>query len=127
MKQQEINHAISLFKSRFGKTPEESPFPIIGIYKKQHAYLYGATEEAIAAYKKSQNIIRWEVKFYIWPIVLDFIIFFWGIFKFQSLTHPIIWIAAAFFICWFILLIVLQCIVTITDKKIKGKILFLNY
>lgn len=63
MEQQAINQAIDLFQIRFGITPQESRYPVIDIYEKQHAYLYAETEEAIAAYKTHQNIIRWIMCF----------------------------------------------------------------
>ena len=64
MEQQAINQAIDLFQIRFGIPPQESRYPVIDIYEKQHAYLYAETEEAIAAYKTHQNIIRWIMCFY---------------------------------------------------------------
>ena len=40
MEQQAINQAIDLFQIRFGIPPQESRYPVIDIYEKQHAYLY---------------------------------------------------------------------------------------
>lgn len=52
------DEAIALFKKQYGKTPKEEGFPVIGIYERQNAFLYAASEEAIESYKTEQNIIR---------------------------------------------------------------------
>ena len=93
MEQQAINQAIDLFQIRFGIPPQESRYPVIDIYEKQHAYLYAETEEAIAAYKTHQNIIRWIMCFYLWPLAANTILLFYAAAK--NLT--ILWSSAALF------------------------------
>lgn len=95
MEQQAINQAIDLFQIRFGIPPQESRYPVIDIYEKQHAYLYAEAEEAIAAYKTHQNIIRWIMCFYLWPLAANTILLFYAAAKFQNLN--ILWSSAALF------------------------------
>ena len=52
------DEAIALFKIQYGKTPKEAGFPVSGIYERQSAFLYAASEETIESYKTEQNIIR---------------------------------------------------------------------
>ena len=65
-----IDEAVNLFKEKYGKTPKEQGFSVIDIYEKQHAFLYADTEETIRAYKNHQNIIRWVLAWYLWPLAL---------------------------------------------------------
>lgn len=127
MEQQKINHAVCLFQNRFGQTPQESNYPVISIYEKQHAYLYAETKEAVVAYKTCQNILRWIMRFYLWPIALAVAVLFVGAFKFQNLTHPMVLGAFVFFVCWVIVFFVLCYKVLKADKKQKDKVIWLNY
>ena len=127
MEQQAINQAIDLFQIRFGITPQESRYPVIDIYEKQHAYLYAETEEAIAAYKTHQNIIRWIMCFYLWPLAANTILLFYAAAKFQKLEHPLGIGGIVFYACWSILLLFLSYKVFKANKKQKNKIIWLNY
>ena len=63
-----IEEAVSLFRHQYGIHPAQSAYPVIDVYEKQHAYLYASSEEAVKAYKTQQNIIRWMMTYFLWPV-----------------------------------------------------------
>ena len=121
--------AIRNFTRRYGKTPKEFGFTEIGIYEKQNAFLYAVSKEVIQAYIMQQNILRWLMKWYIWPMIVAFINFFVAAFKYLNPLHPQCWVSYIFFGIWIILFIALCIKLKPTTKLVKlGKtITFLNY
>lgn len=124
-----IDAAISKFKKTYDKTPEECGYPFIGIYKKQHAYLYGRSEKAIAAYKTSQNIIRWMMTFFMWPVAIDATLCFYWLIRTQAdLLHPMVVGTISFFVLWCVVLFgILWHKVYKTEKLHKDNVIYLNY
>jgi len=123
------DEAIALFKKQYGKTPKELGLPVIGIYEKQSAFLYANTEEAIAAYKTHQNIIRGAVKWGLLPLVLVMLNFIDAVGRYGNALH---WRCVATYIflaIWVILLIVLYIKSHKAERHFKlGKnITYLNY
>ena len=121
--------AINLFKERYGKTPKELGLPVIGIYEKQHAFLYADTEEVIKAYKTHQNIMRWQISWYIWLLVPAMINFCYVLFRYQDVMN---WRGLATYVflgIWIILGIVQWLRAKRLDRLIKQgeNITFLNY
>ena len=70
-----IEEATAKFVAVYGKTPRECNLTEIGIYEKQSAYLFAHSKEEIVAYKTCQNIIRWMMVWYLWPLALMMIVF----------------------------------------------------
>ncbi|MBO6281986.1 MAG: hypothetical protein J6N49_05610 [Alphaproteobacteria bacterium] len=124
-----INEAIYLFQEKYGKTPEEAGFPVIDIYEKQHAFLYADSKEVIKAYKTQQNIIRWVLIWYMWPLGLAMINFADALIRCQDPMHWRCLVTYIFFAFWGILLGVLWLKAESADRHMKlGKnITFLNY
>ena len=83
------DEAIKLFKEEYGKTPQESGFPVIDIYEKQHAFLYADSEETIKAYKTNQNIVRGIWIWGMWPLLIAFLVGFTAMCKSQDFWHPL--------------------------------------
>ena len=112
--------AINLFILRVGRTPKECGYQVIDIYEKQKAFIYAPDVSAIKNYKSSQSIIRWIMVWGFWPLLAAFaIILFHGISYFEktgALWNPLTIGAAAFFILWSVLLLVL-CFIAITHYK----------
>ena len=108
MEEKDIIAAKELFELRYGKTPEEYGYPAIDVYKKQRAYLYAESEEAAAAYKKGQNIIRWVLVWYLWPVIAAVVVSFIGMLKFQAILHPVV---------------LIRCV----EKIHKGRVIWLDY
>ena len=123
------NEAIYLFKEKYGKTPKESGMPVIGIYEKQRAFLYAVSEEVIEAYKTQQNIIRWVMLWYVWPMILAMINLFFAFFSYQDVMHWRCWVSYVFIAVWGALLIVCWIRANKAGKLIKlgENITFLNY
>lgn len=123
-----VNEAIDLFKKKYGKTPKELGFPVIGIYKKQHAFLYADTEETIRAYKTHQNIIRWMMTWFMWPLPIALLIWFIALAE-ENVWHPLCIASYIFYGVWGILLVVLSIKVRKAGKLIKlgENVTFLNY
>ena len=121
--------AINLFEKNYGKTPKEAGFSVIGIYERQHAFLYADTEEVIKAYKTHQNIIRWQISWYIWLLVPAMINFCYVLFRYQDVMN---WRGLATYVflgIWIILGIVQWLRAKRLDRLIKQgeNITFLNY
>ena len=119
--------AVSLFRHQYGIHPAQSAYPVIDVYEKQHAYLYASSEEAVKAYKTQQNIIRWVMTYFLWPVAVDTALLFYAAVRFQKLNHPLIICCIAFYACWGLLLLVLAHKAFKAEKKQKNKVLWLNY
>ena len=122
------DEAITLFKKQYGKTPEKAGYPVMDIYKKQHAFLYADSEETIKAYKLQQNIIRGVLMWGLWPLVLVMLNFIDAVGRFNALH----WRCVATYIflaVWAILFIVLYIKSYKAERHFKlGKnITYLNY
>ena len=123
------DEAIALFKKQYGKTPKESGFPVIGIYERQHAFLYAASEEVIKAYKTHQNIVRGLWLWGLWPLLVVFFVGMTAMCKYQDFWHPLCvacWILYG--IC-FVLYIVLGIKTKRAEKlfELGDNITYLNY
>ena len=121
--------AVELFKRHYGKTPEEAGFPVIDVYKKQHAYLYARNSEIIKYYKTQQNIIRWVMLCGVWPIGVAFLNFVTALFGYLNPWHWRCVATYVFFVIWLILFIVLWIKVKQTERvvRINENITYLNY
>ena len=130
---EKLKEAVKLFKQRYGKTPKELGLelglPVIGIYEKQHAFLFAVSEDVINAYKKQQNIIRWLLTWFMWPLAIAMIAWWVTLAKYQDPWHPLFLALYVFYGLWMVLLAVLWFRAKRADKLIKlGKnITFLNY
>ena len=127
MEEKDIIAAKELFELRYGKTPEEYGYPVIDVYKKQRVYLYAESEEAAAAYKKGQNIIRWVLVWYWWPVIAAVVVSFIGILKFQAILHPVVLIPMIFIAVWFALFMFLWYKLRCVEKIHKGRVIWLDY
>lgn len=112
-----IEEAVSLFRHQYGIHPAQSAYPVIDVYEKQHAYLYASSEEAVKAYKTQQNIIRWMMTYFLWPVAVDTTLLFYAAVRFQKLNHPLIICCIAFYACWGLLLLVLAHKAFKAEKK----------
>ncbi len=123
------NEAVNLFKKRYGKTPEESGMPEIDIYEKQGAFLYAVSQETIQAYKTQQNILRWILSSFIWPIVIVVLNFFIAIIIYQEVWHPLCLASYIVFVLYLVLLFVLSTKIKKTERLIKldKTIIYLSY
>ena len=117
--EQKRQAACKLFKLRWGKTPQEAGYKAIGIYKKQSAFLYAVSEEVIQAYKTQQNILRWLLAWFMFPLAIGMIIFFIGIFKYQDPLHPLCIAFYVFYTAWVGLFIVLFVKARQANKLVK--------
>lgn len=82
----------------------------------------------INAYKTSQNIARWIIVYYFWPIIVDVILLFICMLKYEAnIDNLASKILIGFGAAWVVLLFVLWYIVIQSEKKIRGKVVWLNY
>lgn len=127
--QKRTDEAINLYKKKCGKTPEEDKFTVVGIYKKQRAFLYATSEEVIKAYKTQQNIIRRMIMWYFWPVPFLFIGMLIGFLKETDFTHPLFVVCAILFVGWAILgfIYMAKASKTIRIVKFGENITYLNY
>lgn len=123
------DEAIALFKKQYGKTPKEAGFPVIGIYERQSAFLYAASEEAIESYKTEQNIIRGTMFWALWPLILMMINYANAAVWYHDVFHWRCVISYVFLAVWLIVVVTLYIKVIKLGKNFKlGKnITYLNY
>jgi hypothetical protein len=121
--------AINLFERNYGKTPKEAGFSVIGIYERQHAFLYATTEEVIKAYKTEQNIIRGMIFWALWPLILVMINYFDAVERYQEMFHWRCVVSYVFLAVWLVVVVTLYIKVLKLGKNFKlGKnITYLNY
>ena len=129
--QKQQKEAEKLYQNMFRCLPAVDGYKYVDIYEKQSAYLYGKSSEAIEAYKTCQNIIRFMLTGFMWPLVVDIIILFWGMFKG---IHPegiiINWQLVSgtlFFIGYFIYFLILWHKCSVAEKKVNGNLVWINY
>ena len=121
MNTNQIKEAENLFQKTYGKTCYEAGFNTIDTYKKQHAFLYGKDDKAIKNYKISQNIIRFILRWYFWPLIILVYAFLWNI-----TNH--------FLVVFFMVTIMIYAIIGLAlcfvgwryYKKQEGKVTYLN-
>ena len=123
------DEAIALFKKQYGKTPKESGFPVIGIYERQSAFLYAASEEAIKSYKIEQNIIRGTMFWALWPLILVMINYANAAVWYHDVFHWRCVVSYVFLVVWLVVVVTLYIKVLKLGKNFKlGKnITYLNY
>ncbi|MBQ9271632.1 MAG: hypothetical protein IJ218_05150 [Alphaproteobacteria bacterium] len=123
------DEAIALFKKQYGKTPKEAGFPVIGIYERQSAFLYAASEEAIESYKTEQNIIRGTMFWGLWPLILVMINYFDALKRYLDGMHWRCVVSHVFLAVWLVVVVTLYIKVIKLGKNFKlGKnITYLNY
>lgn len=127
MDRKEIEKATALFQEKFGMPFPRSKYPVIEVYKEKRMYLYAASKEAAQAFKICQNIIRWLMLFYLWPLILGLIVFIRKIVKSHDWSSPLIQGVVIFCIIWICLFFILWYKAAKADKKQKGKVIWLNY
>lgn len=127
--QEEIPKAVDLFKMKYNKTPGAAGLPVIDLYERQRAYLYATSRKVIKSYKMQQNIIRWMMLWYFWPLIVGFVGTIMTMVKYTSLPHPSFVAWCSFMAIWSILGFVLCAIGLITSRTVKfGKnVTYLNY
>ena len=123
------DEAIALFKKQYGKTPKEAGFPVIGIYERQSAFLYAASEEAIKSYKTEQNIIRGTMFWALCPLILMMINYANAAVLYHDVFHWRCVISYVFLAVWLVVVVTLYIKVLKLGKNFKlGKnITYLNY
>ena len=128
METKQKEEAIVLFERKYGTKPQNTDFSVIDIYKKQRVYLYGTSQEAIKAYMTSQNIIRWLMLYYLWPVLADVVLLFICLLKYNiNIDMLPCRILIGFGVAWVVLFFVLWCIVIRDDKKSKDTVVWINY
>ncbi len=121
--------AINLFEKNYGKTPKEAGFPVIGIYERQSAFLYAASEEVIKAYKTEQNIIRGTMFWALGPLILVMINYANAAVWYHDVFHWRCVISYVFLAVWLVVVVTLYIKVLKLGKKFKlgENITYLNY
>lgn len=123
--------AIKKYYDTYGRTPLEDGVKVIDIYTKQKAFLYGRTKEAVDAYKKSQNILRFILTFFMWPIVANVLLMFFGFkegAKNNNMINGYFIFGCIFFVLYcgvFFGILCYRC--QKAEKKHKGNVVWLNY
>ena len=123
-----IKDAKFLFEVKYNCSPEEYGYPVIDVYQKQRAYLYGKDEEAVKVYKKCRNMTETSTQIGIAGCcVILFVFMVWILFYRENIFHPLFLGDLGFAIA----LLIDQTITDLSCKKYekayKGKVIFLNY
>ena len=123
------DEAIALFKKQYGKTPKEAGFPVIGIYERQNAFLYAASEKAIESYKTEQNIIRGMLIWGMGPLAVIMVNYANAAVWYHDVLHWRCVVSYLFFAVWLVVFVTLYIKVHKLGKNFKlGKnITYLNY
>ena len=127
MNSNQIKEAERLFQSTYGKTNEEAGFNAIDIYEKQSAYIYGQNQEVIHSYKISQNITRFFLRWYLWPVI---VCIWWMVWLFAKNECHVTAFACSlliFILGYLVFGFVLVGVGCYHFKKHKGKVTYLNY
>ena len=125
-----IEEATAKFVAVYGKTPRECNLTEIGIYEKQSAYLFAHSKEEIVAYKTCQNIIRWMMVWYLWPLAVAMLIFMFGALPEViegNWLSPLFVGPVAFFVMWGILFLVLCYKALRADRIARDRVVWINY
>ena len=121
------NKAINLFKSAYGKTPEEAGFSVIDFDEEKNVFLYADSKKTINAYYTQQNIFRFMRLWYMWPLMFIFVNFFDALVIYQDVLHPRC-IATYVFCCiWLILAVALYIKIWLIRKSLKKRITCVKY
>lgn len=115
----------------YGKTPKSDGMEVIDIYKKQSAYLYGKTKEAVDAYKTCQNILRFFLTGFWWPIIIALLLFIYGVQEGMSsgeMFNGYVIFSFVFIFFFGLVLFGILCYKAFQSaKKYSGKIIWINY
>ena len=123
-----IKDAKFLFEVKYNCSPEEYGYPVIDVYQRQRAYLYGKDEEAVKVYKKCQNLIRNSLMLgIIGCLALLFVFAAWCVFSSDKVIHPLSIGALAIGIIDFFGVLIAYFRCRKYEKAHKGKVIFLNY
>ena len=123
-----IKNAKFLFEVKYNCSPEEYGYPVIDVYQRQRAYLYGKDEEAVKVYKKCQNLIRNSLMVGLMGcLALLFVFAAWCVFYSDKVIHPLSIGALAIGVVDFFGVLIAYFRRKKKKKKHRGKVIFLNY
>lgn len=123
-----IKNAKFLFEVKYNCSPEEYGYPVIDVYQRQRAYLYGKDEEAVKVYKKCQNLIRNSLMLgIIGCLAVLFVFAAWCVFYSDKVIHPLSIGALAIGVVDFFGVLIAYFRCRKYEKAHKGKVIFLNY
>ena len=123
-----IKNAKFLFEVKYNCSPEEYGYPVIDVYQRQRAYLYGKDEEAVKVYKKCQNLIRNSLMVGLMGcLALLFVFAAWCVFYSDKVIHPLSIGALAIGIIDFFGVLIAYFRCRKYEKAHKGKVIVLNY
>lgn len=123
--------AEALYFRMYNRTVKDDNIKVIDIYEPQSAYIYGSTKEALKAYKTSQNILRFMLTFFMWPVIADFILIFFGFLygmKTADMFNGYFVVGCIFFILYGgVFFNILWYKVRKAEKLYKGRVVWVNY
>lgn len=121
--------AISLFVDKYGKTPKECGLKEIDVFEEKGMFLYGPTSEAIKGFKTVQNIIKFIMLWYFWPLVIAFVFFMFGLPYIASgeYNHPLVVFPILFIILWALFYLVLWHKAWKGDKVSRKNVVWIHY
>ena len=123
-----IKNAKFLFEVKYSCSPEEYGYPVIDVYQRQRAYLYGKDEEAVKVYKKCQNLIRNSLMVGLMGcLALLFVFAAWCVFYSDKVIHPLSIGALAIGVIDFFGVLIAYFRCRKYEKNYRGKVIFLNY
>lgn len=123
--------AEALYFRMYNRTVKDDNIKVIDIYEPQSAYLYGRTKEALKAYKTSQNILRFMLTFFMWPVIADVLILFYGFFYGTQIGNIFNGYSIFGFVFFFLYcgvffgILCYKCVKA--DKAVKGRVVWVNY
>ena len=123
--------AEALYFRMYNRTVKDDNIKVIDIYEPQSAYLYGRTKEALKAYKTSQNILRFMLTFFMWPVIADFILIFFGFLygmKTADMFNGYFVVGCIFFVLYCgVFFNILWYKARKAEKLHKGQVVWINY
>ncbi len=125
MEKNDQDRAIALFEKYYEVTPSQKGVPVIDIYR--GLFLYAASNEVLEACKKSQDILRFMMMYFMWPLVGIVILFFVGLSEGNAMSSLCLF-SYVFFVLWGILFIVLLIKYNKANKQVMvgENLFFLN-
>ena len=116
MTESQKQRAVNLFIFKYATTPAEAGYSQIDYYKEKDMFVYSDSAEAIKAFKQTQNILTWVMRYFLGLMVLCFGAVAW--FLYELGVEPVVYALGGLVVCLlFGIVLAVISIVCLKNKK----------